>query len=168
MVAVRQAEPKDADAAVDVLRRSITVLCAADHRGDSDTIEKWLANKTVKIFLAWLANKDNVCVVAEASDQTMGVGLLHRSGEIRLCYVAPGSQRQGIGRAIILELEQSAGAMELLKVTLDSTGSARPFYERLGYRTAGEPQPGFGVSLRHPYEKTLRPDPISNGRTDSD
>ena len=46
MTAVRRADPRDAQAATDVLRRSITELCVLDHRGDADTLGKWLANKT--------------------------------------------------------------------------------------------------------------------------
>src|ERR1700675_216886 len=104
MVAVRKAEPKDAEAAVEVLRRSITELCTLDHHGDADTLAKWLANKTRQNFLAWLTKEDNFCVVAEANDQVLGVGLIHRSGEIRLCYLAPGAQGQGLGKAIHLAL----------------------------------------------------------------
>ena len=46
MAAVRKAEPRDAEAAAVVLRRSITELCTLDHDGDADTLAKWLANKT--------------------------------------------------------------------------------------------------------------------------
>jgi GNAT superfamily N-acetyltransferase len=160
MVTVRQAEPRDAEVAAEVLRRSITELCTLDHRGDADTIAKWLANKTPQNFRAWLANDDNFCVVAEGNVGLLGVGLVHRSGEIRLCYVLPGAQGQGVGKAIYLALEQRAMEWCLRKLTLESTVSARPFYERLGYRAAGAARPGFGISRCHPYEKPLQPNPL--------
>ena len=152
---VRQAEPEDAEAAVEVLRRSITELCTADHCGDANTIATWLANKTPKNFRSWLANAENFCVVAEQGDRLLGVGLIHRSGKIRLCYLAPGSQRQGIGRAIYLALEEQAKAWGLSGLNLESTFSARAFYESVGYRSEGAPRPGFGISHCYPYEKTL-------------
>jgi GNAT superfamily N-acetyltransferase len=155
MVAVRKAEPRDAEAAAAVLRRSITELCTLDHHGDADTLAKWLANKTARDFLSWLANEDHFCVVADASDQVMGVGLLHRSGEVRLCYLAPGAQGQGLGRAILGMLEEKAREWRLRKLHLESTVSARPFYERVGYRSGGAAKPGFGISHCHPYEKIL-------------
>jgi GNAT superfamily N-acetyltransferase len=164
MAAVRQAEPRDAEAAIDVLRRSITDLCTVDHRGDADTIEKWLANKTPQNFLSWLANSDNFCVVAEANNRLLGVGLLHRSGEVRLCYLAPGAQLQGIGKAIYLTLEEKAKAWGLRTLRLESTVSARTFYERLGYQPAGAAKPGFGISHCHPYQKALQPNPLSADR----
>jgi len=95
MFAVRPAERRDAEAAVDVVRRSITESCTADHRGDADTLAKWLSNKTVQHFVSWLANEDNYCVIAEVRRLLSGVGLLQRSGEIVLFYLAPSAQRQG-------------------------------------------------------------------------
>ncbi len=160
MIAVRKAEPKDAETAAEVLRRSITELCALDHHGDADTLAKWLANKTPQNFLSWLAKEDNFCVVAEANGQIVGVGLLHRSGEVRLCYLAPGVQGQGLGKAIHLALEEKARAWGLRRLYLESTVSARLFYERVGYRSAGAAKPGFGISHCHPYEKTLQPNPV--------
>ena len=157
MVAVRKAEPKDAEAAAEVLRRSITELCTLDHHGDAGTLAKWLANKTPRDFLSWLAKEDDFCVVAEANDQIMGVGLLHRSGEIRLCYLAPGAQGRGLGKAIHAALEEKARAWGLKRLHLESTVSARPFYERVGYRSVGAAKPGFGISHCHPYEKMLQP-----------
>jgi GNAT superfamily N-acetyltransferase len=158
MTAVRQAESRDAQAASDVLHRSITELCTPDHRGDADTLAKWLANKRPQNFLSWLASSDNFCVVAEAGSEVVGVGLLHRSGEIRLCYLTPGTQRKGIGKAVYLALEEQAKTWGLRILKLESTVSARQFYEALGFRPAGMATPGFGISHCHPYEKQLQPD----------
>ena len=155
MLAVRQAESKDAEAAVEVVRRSITESCAADHRGDADTLARWLSNKTVQNFVSWFAIDDNFCVIAEANGRLSGVGLLHRSGEIRLFYLAPGAQRQGMGKAIHLALEEKAQAWGLRKLELESTVLACSFYEKLGYRSTGAAKPRFGVLLSYPYEKTL-------------
>jgi len=87
-----------------------------------------------------------------------GVGLLHRSGEIRLFFLAPGAQRQGIGKKIHAALEARANDWQLRKLHLDSTRLARPFYEALGYRSTGEASVRFGQLRCYPYEKELRPD----------
>jgi GNAT superfamily N-acetyltransferase len=163
--AVRKAESRDAEAAAEVLRRSITELCTHDHHGDAGTLAKWLANKTPQDFLSWLANEDHFCVVAEARNRIVGVGLLHRSGEVRLCYLAPGAQGRGLGKAIHVALEEKARAWGLRRLHLESTASARPFYERVGYRSAGAAKPGFGISHCHPYEKMLQPDVVPEPTT---
>src|SRR5688572_340208 len=118
MITVRPAEPSDADVAVDVLRRSITQLCKADHRDDPDALAAWLSNKTPENFLSWLENVDSYCVVAEADDALAGVALLHRGGEINLLYLAPGAQRRGIGNALHAALEERAHGWGLSKLYL--------------------------------------------------
>jgi GNAT superfamily N-acetyltransferase len=155
MFVVRQAAEGDAHAAVDVVRRSIIESCTADHRDDAATIAKWLSTKTVQHFVSWLANEDNYCVIAEAGRRILGVGLLKRSGEIVLFYLAPSAQRHGIGKAIHSALEERAKTWGLLKLRLDSTVLACPFYEKVGYRSTGAARPRFGVLYSYPYEKTL-------------
>jgi hypothetical protein len=44
-VKIRDATPDDADAACDVLRRSISKLCVADHGNDPAILNAWLGNK---------------------------------------------------------------------------------------------------------------------------
>jgi len=144
-IKVRPAEQRDAAAAVDVVRRSIQQLCIADHRDDPATIATWLANKTPDNFALWLANADNFCVVAESSARLSGVGLLHRSGEIRLFYQPPNSQRRGIGTMIHVELEAAARRWGLSSLHLCSTAGACPFYEAIGYHSTGAAVSRFGV-----------------------
>ncbi|MDE2461315.1 MAG: GNAT family N-acetyltransferase [Gammaproteobacteria bacterium] len=155
-LAVRPANSRDTEAAVKLVRRSITELCTADHRDDAATLDQWLANKTPENFRAWISDPDNFCVVAEDAGVVHGAGLLHRDGEIRLMYLAPGSQRQGTGRAIHAALETQARTWGLRMLFLDSTSLARSFYEALGYRATGEAKPRFGVLMCYPYEKPLQ------------
>jgi GNAT superfamily N-acetyltransferase len=60
-----------------------------------------------------------------------------------------------LGKAILGALEEKAKEWGLRRLHLESTVSARPFYERVGYRPAGAAKPGFGISHCHPYEKIL-------------
>jgi GNAT superfamily N-acetyltransferase len=154
-VSVRRAAPDDAEAAVAVVRESITRLCVADHGNDPLTLESWLRNKTVETFVRWVASADNHIVVAELDSVIGGVASLHRSGEIQLCYVAPSRQRVGVGTALLGALEAVARARGLDKVVLTSTVGARSFYEHSGYSLSGPPVPGFGGSLCFPYEKII-------------
>lgn len=154
-LAIRPARPVDAEAAVKLVRRSITELCTADHHNDSATLDRWLANKTPENFRTWVSDPDNFCVVAEIDGGVSGVGLVHRSGEIRLVYLAPGSQRQGMGRAIHAALKAQARTWGLPKLHLDSTLLARPFYEALGYHPAGAVTSHYCTMRCYPYEKIL-------------
>jgi GNAT superfamily N-acetyltransferase len=162
MLTVRIAEPRDADAAVRVLRRSITELCVADHHNDPTTPQKWLENKTIENFHSWLATESNFCVVTGSNAEVNGVGLVHRAGEILLCYVAPESQGHGYGSAILAALEAKARTWGLDKLRLGSTVSARRFYERHGYISAGESTCNFGSARCYAYEKILQTNPAAD------
>jgi len=152
---VRRATASDVDASVALLIASITTLCAEDHSNDPETLAQWLRNKTGADFQRWLADPENFIVIAESRSVVCGVATLHSSGTIRLCYVLPGMQRHGAGRALIQCLEAEARARGLPELSLTSTGSARRFYERLGFVPAGAARGAHGVLKGYPYKKVL-------------
>jgi putative acetyltransferase len=154
-VSTRRALASDAEAALRVVRASITELCVADHEHDPARLEPWLRNKTTEHFCAWLADPSNHLVVAELELELVGVAALHDSGEIRLCYVKPGMQKQGIGRALLMALESQAEAWCLARLSLNSSLRACPFYERLGYRATGNVVCRAGGVCCFPYQKQL-------------
>ncbi len=152
---IRPARVQDAWQAIEVLRASIARLCALDHQDDPATLEQWLQNKTTEHFERWLSAPGALVLVAEVDAFIRGVGMIHDSGEIRLCYVCPGFERMGLGRAILEAAERWAEASGLRMLRLQSSATARGFYERLGYVSAGSPTQGFGISRGYPYTKTL-------------
>jgi len=151
----RLATPADAIEALDVVRRSITELCEADHQRDEPTLERWLRNKTPEHFNRWCADPDTRLVVAQREAAIVGVAALHRSGEVRLCYVRPDRARSGVGRELLLTIEAYARDWSLPALKLNSSLSARHFYERWGFSSAGASTPHFGVLRGYPYIKTL-------------
>ena len=48
VIEVRDAVREDAPAACEVIRRSISELCEADHRNDPEILRRWLANKPLR------------------------------------------------------------------------------------------------------------------------
>jgi GNAT superfamily N-acetyltransferase len=155
---VRPARPSDASVALDVLRESITKLCVEDHRNDPETLQRWLSNKTPTQFARWLSDEDRHGVVAELESQICGVGMLHRNGDVDLCYVKPGTQKVGVGAAMMHALEEQATRWQLSKVTLISTVGARRFYERIGYTYLGEDLAAGGTLRDYYYVKIVAAD----------
>ncbi|MGH1346645.1 MAG: GNAT family N-acetyltransferase [Nannocystales bacterium] len=155
-VTTRTATSADADKAVAVLRASISQLCHADHNGDAAALTDWLANKTPQRFVAWLARRDRHTIVAERDGTLCGVGMLGTDGGVYICYVRPGYERRGVGRALMNALEAQAKTWRLERLHLDSTRTAQQFYEAMGFSRSGEPNPRFGVTGM-PYEKRLLP-----------
>jgi GNAT superfamily N-acetyltransferase len=154
MIDVRAALAADADAAADVLRRSIRELCADDHRGDAATVAAWLFNKTPDNLRRWIATGH--VVVADDGGTLCGVAAIQPSGEIALNYVAPEARFRGVSKALVAALEAWAVERGLERCTLRSTATARRFYASLGYRDTGPASPGFGIALGYPMAKVLR------------
>ncbi len=135
------------------MRRSIVELCHADHQGDAATLAAWLANKTADNVRRWIA--ETHVYVATEHGRILGVGALTPSGEITLNYVSPDARFRGVSKALLRELERKAGELGVAAVSLQSTATALRFYQSAGYRSAGPPVSGFGITLDHPMAKTL-------------
>ena len=56
------------------MRRSIAELCVADHKNDAAILARWLGNKTVKNFVAWIEQPDNSLMVAVEDGKILAVG----------------------------------------------------------------------------------------------
>src|SRR5262245_44937333 len=150
---IRRATPDDAEAACAVVRRSIVELCQADHQGDAATITTWLANKTAENMRRWIGQA--FVLVATDAGLILGVAAMNASGEITLNYVSPDARLRGVSKALVRRLEQQAAELGVEAVTLRSTATAARFYESAGYRSAGPPTKGFGISLGYPMTKSL-------------
>jgi GNAT superfamily N-acetyltransferase len=131
---IRAAQMREAAAICTVLRRSIVELCVLDHQNDPARLQEWLADKTVANVQRWIADPDNLMLVAVAGEAILGVGNVRASGEIALNYVSPESRFRGISRAMLSRLEQTARELGLHRVTLTSTFTAHDFYLAAGYR----------------------------------
>jgi hypothetical protein len=72
---IREAVHEDARSACEVMRRSISELCSADHHNDSVILGRWLANKTSEIVASWIRKPGNYVLVAVESGTMLVVGL---------------------------------------------------------------------------------------------
>ena len=70
-------------------------------------------------------------------DQIIGVARMHKSGEnqgqVRCVAVAAEAQGKGVGKAIMLHLEEQAIAMGIQEIILEARENAVPFYKSMGY-----------------------------------
>jgi hypothetical protein len=93
---IRDAVAEDAPAACQVLRRSISELCVADHKGDPAILMRWLSNKTPEIVASWIAHPRSSVLVAVEGSTILAVGSVTNQGEITLNYVSPGARFRGV------------------------------------------------------------------------
>ena len=156
-VTIRDARPEDAQAACEVMRRSIAELCFADHHDDPDILRQWLANKTPEIVGSWIGNPANSTLVATEAGVVLAVGLVRGLGEIELNYVSPDARFRGVSRLMMKALEARAIEKGALRCTLVSTETARRFYDAIGYVEDGPPIGKFGTTGSYPMSKQLMP-----------
>jgi len=154
-VKIRDATPEDAEAACDVLRRSISELCVADHRDDPAILGAWLGNKRPDIVAAWARQPGNSLLVAVEGDAILAVGSVTDAGEITLNYVAPDARFRGVSRALLAALEARAAERGNVRCTLTSTETAHRFYRSAGYVDDGAPTGNFGTTSGYPMSRRL-------------
>ena len=84
--------------------------------------------------------------------QAIGAGRIYfnspEEAQIRGVAVDEGRSRQGVGSAIIAELERRMKDRGARRIIVNARDKAVGFYEKLGYRVLNEP-PGNFHSIRH-------------------
>lgn len=150
---IRNAEVRDAEGFCHVIRTSIIELCELDHHGNNVELEEWLDNKTVRNCRNWILNKDSNTFVAERNGRIVGVSHIGHCGHLFLCYVLPSVKGLGIGGQLLSAAEGSVIHMGIKSLSLESTVTAKRFYEHRGYVANGKTKNCLAyVKLIKPYK----------------
>jgi GNAT superfamily N-acetyltransferase len=131
---IRTATHLDAEEGSRVLRRSIEELCHQDHGGDPAIIAGCVGNKTAAMWRAWVDQEATELYVAAEAGRILGVGMMDAKGEIMLNYVSPDARLRGVSKALLGHMEGEARRVGVNECSLDSTKTARRFYQSAGYR----------------------------------
>lgn len=152
---IRPARPADAVEVCNVLRRSITELCHADHHNDPAILERWLANKTPANIATWIDDPKGHMFVAVENEVILGVAGITAVGEITLNYVSPDVRFRGVSKALLARLEAKAVELGRTQCSLTSTVTARRLYKSARYLGQGPPTTGFFTAESLRMTKTL-------------
>jgi putative acetyltransferase len=117
--------------------RSVRGLAAGHY--PPDVIEAWCVAPTEQRLADFIRNPDGeLRLLAEVDGTVVGLAaLVLEDAELRACYVAPEAARQGVGTALVREMERRAAAHHLDHLELLSSINAEPFYAALGYESQG-------------------------------
>jgi GNAT superfamily N-acetyltransferase len=138
-IEIRIAKTSDAAAICDLVRRSITTCCVADHQNNPDIVSTWLENKTPENISKWVQADDAIAVLAVRDEELVGFALAS-DDELALCYAKPEALHQGIGKALLRAIESSVLSRGFPVLRLESTRTAQDFYARNGFSLAGPVQ----------------------------
>lgn len=118
-----------------VLIASITELCEADHRNDPQLLAGWRENKSPERVAQWFESPASTLLVAERNGEIAAVGGYFASDRVvSLNYVAPAHRFAGVSTALLAAIEAGLGSGE---ASLESTQTARRFYESRGWHVVG-------------------------------
>jgi len=137
---IRKAEAKDAAAFCYVIRTSVIELCKLDHHDNRDRLAEWLGNKTVENCEEWIRDTHSNSFVAEDKDKVVGIAHIGHNGYLFLCYVLPEVKGLGFGGQLLNAVETSLKHLGVQFINLESTLTAKRFYEHYGYLNVGKTQ----------------------------
>ena len=132
-IKTRSAGDTDARVFLETLNVSIREVASADY--PPEVIESWAIPIGEKSLKYYADNPEGeLRILAELDGEVVGIGAtVISNSELRACYVAPKGLRQGVGGAIVKELERIGKAEGLGYFHLHATITAEPFYNALGY-----------------------------------
>ena len=132
---IRAADPDDAPAASRLIRSlSHHFFLSPDGRG----AERFMASTSAAELYALMASPHFHYLTAWQGEELVGVAGMRDHTHLFHLFVAPAVQRHGLARQLwegLLREAQAAG--KGLRVTVNSSPVAVPFYERMGFRQEG-------------------------------
>lgn len=149
---IRSYRPEDCKALADLFYHTVHTVNAADYT--KEQLDAW-AEGAVD-FQRWNRSfQEHYSLVALQDGVIIGFGDIDRTGYLDRLYVHADYQRKGAASAICDRLEQAAPG----KITVHASITARPFFEKRGYRTVKAQQVERRGVLLTNYVMEKAPDP---------
>lgn len=133
-VIISTAKAEHAAELIDIIRASITDLCADDHNDETTPLNEWLNNKTIDNMLMWIAKPELKILIAQIDGRIAGMGTANNQGRILMNYVSPEFRFKGISKAIMVGLEAHLSGLGIEQATLESSKTALEFYQTCGWQ----------------------------------
>jgi putative acetyltransferase len=129
-VSLRPFLASDAARCAEMFRASVEELASEDYSADQCAAWAALAGD------AGLAKRlaDQLTLIALLDGGPAGFASLKGADEIEMIYVDPAFARRGVGTALLDALVRLAAARGAQNLTSDVSDTARPLFERLGFK----------------------------------
>lgn len=137
---VRIATEADVESIRTAHRRSILEIAAKDY--PPEIVAEWGSDNSPEAILQHkeaIRSGEEVVWVAEIEGKVEGFSaLIPANNEVRAVYVTKRGSKRGLGKALLAALEARAKELGLNTLTLQSSITAKGFYESNGYLNLGE------------------------------
>lgn len=129
MLTIRPATPADAQVAYDIRREAVRHDCIGAY--PAAQMLAWTAGSAEDGYAALM---DGHFYLGCIDGEPVATGMLEvKHREIGAIFVRPGYMQQGLGKQMLVFLEDLARNLGLEQVNLDATLNAADFYRRCGY-----------------------------------
>lgn len=129
----------DASATLALFLDAITVTAAADY--SPEQIAAWARPETRDLSDWDQQLRDRNTIVAEVFGEIAGFSDVGDDGYIDRMFVSPRFARRGVGRALLMELEERARRSGASRLYSNVSITARRLFERHGFRVDAEQRP---------------------------
>lgn len=135
LIQVRPYTPADLNGIIDLFNGSVRQIASRDY--NSAQIDAWapIAVNT-SLWSERLGRKPTF--VAEYQSQVAGFSDLEPAGHIDMLFVHSEYQGLGVARTLMNHILLKARQQKLAELTTDASITARPFFERSGFRVLQE------------------------------
>ena len=130
---IRRFRKQDAPEIVRLFRDTIRRVNIKDY--SLEQVRAWAPDEIdVAAWEGRLSSSSQSTYVAEQDGQIVGFADFEASGHINCFYVHADHQREGVGSSLLAEIENEAVRCGRRRIFVDVSITARPFFEKHGYR----------------------------------
>ncbi len=155
LISIRRANSEDASAISKVHYDAVHITAAQDY--DKTILEQWSAPVTeerIENYQRGFNAEKEITLVALIDGEVIGVGsFVPDTRELNAIYVSPAAVRQGVGKALLKELEKIASSLAIKELWLHSSLTAEKFYLRHGFINDGKAEHTLRSGLKMPCIK---------------
>jgi putative acetyltransferase len=130
-IRIRSYEPSDIDDLITLFRDTVRRIARRDYT--QDQVTAW-APDTIDLEARAVRHSSKPTWIAEISGTMVGFGDLEPDGHLDCMYVHADYQGRGIASRLLAEIEAAAKAQGLTRLYSEVSITARPFFERRGFR----------------------------------
>jgi putative acetyltransferase len=131
LLSIRAYAPSDLSAMIEIFRASVRVVARRDY--SERQVMAWAPEEID--CAAWAKRyRHRQGWVAEVDGVLAGFSDLEPNGHLGMMYVHPDHQRCGVASALLGQIEEAARAQGLDRLYTEASITARPFFERRGFR----------------------------------
>lgn len=132
---VRLYQPEDNSALAQLFAETVRTINSADY--SPEQVEAWVG-VTLKHIAHWYGPLVGLMVfVAEHESEIVGFTALEPNGHLVYLYVHHLFQRRRVASALIRRIEEELASLGVHRIFTEASITARPFFERMGFRVLG-------------------------------